>query len=542
MKLFLIAETRIIFRNTSDYYKALYDSYDPILLNDSRKRIKFFFSLSKSFGSSEKYQNIIKYEVKDLMISDIPYFYTKVNSKYIYSSNGSNLDIKLICSGYHLILFYIKNYITSANTKSYIQLIKNSFYAAQLNSIKDNNSKIYQKLIKRNALKNIKIEKKSIALVKNILNNLLEIKLEDNSNFYWPTIVSDSSGCWNAQLTDQSFYLGSAGIIFVYTWASKILNCNNYHDISDEYLNKLQFQFNNPVYSKEITKIGVFDGLGGTLYLLCHIYLIKKNSKIIPIIKIILKIIESKISNNNTQLNLISGISGLIRILLHIKNVFNDLEITNLLNRCAKRLLNVSFSEISSNKDNSSLGFSHGISGMAWSLMHWSNYSKNYEHTHSRIKKTISNVHKNFFKNNMAIKKASQEDNESIFTWCNGLTGIALAKLDLSREFGSHNWKKTIDTDIDIINKNGFSVPSINLCHGRMGNLELLLEASLYNSKFSKMYYERALQLIEAIDHLKSTPEFLTTPGLMTGATGIAYQLLRVAYPEVVPSVLLLRL
>jgi lantibiotic modifying enzyme len=96
--------------------------------------------------------------------------------------------------------------------------------------------------------------------------------------------------------------------------------------------------------------------------------------------------------------------------------------------------------------------------------------------------------------------------------------------------------EKNILSQIHEINIKGFSSKDISLCHGHMGNLDLLLEAK----EFFSLYYQRACQLVELIKKNKSNPKFLANPGLMTGAAGMVYELLRIAYPDDIPSVLTL--
>jgi len=84
-----------------------------------------------------------------------------------------------------------------------------------------------------------------------------------------------------------------------------------------------------------------------------------------------------------------------------------------------------------------------------------------------------------------------------------------------------------------------------SLCHGDLGNVELLLQASLtlndpqwqdHLSRLSAMI----LQSIDEYGWLCGVPLGVETPGLMTGLAGIGYQLLRLAQPDYIPSVLVL--
>jgi lantibiotic modifying enzyme len=83
------------------------------------------------------------------------------------------------------------------------------------------------------------------------------------------------------------------------------------------------------------------------------------------------------------------------------------------------------------------------------------------------------------------------------------------------------------------------------LCHGDMGNLDLLLEASrALNDRGWRAQVDRlAAMILDSIERdgwRCGGPQAVELPGLMLGLAGIGYELLRLAEPELVPSVLVL--
>jgi lantibiotic modifying enzyme len=84
-----------------------------------------------------------------------------------------------------------------------------------------------------------------------------------------------------------------------------------------------------------------------------------------------------------------------------------------------------------------------------------------------------------------------------------------------------------------------------SLCHGDLGSLELLLEASrtLGEPRWAEELKSKASTTLASIEEhgfLCGIPLLVETPGLMDGLAGIGYGMLRLAHPERVPSVLLL--
>ncbi|MFJ3669668.1 type 2 lanthipeptide synthetase LanM [Streptomyces sp. NPDC090106] len=87
--------------------------------------------------------------------------------------------------------------------------------------------------------------------------------------------------------------------------------------------------------------------------------------------------------------------------------------------------------------------------------------------------------------------------------------------------------------------------PDLSLAGGALGRLEALTALAEHGSATARSALHRhsgqVLALVEAQSHRCATPDHVPSPGLMTGLSGIGYGLLRLAHPESVPSVLLLR-
>jgi type 2 lantibiotic biosynthesis protein LanM len=135
-------------------------------------------------------------------------------------------------------------------------------------------------------------------------------------------------------------------------------------------------------------------------------------------------------------------------------------------------------------------------------------------------------------------------------TWCHGAPGIGLARLrTASTAHPSDRESETeVHTAVGTTLLHGFD-GSHCLCHGALGNLELLLQASRSGAAAGRAArYRQDLATWTAVvveDVRRNGPRCanglgIETPGLMTGLAGIGLQLLRLAEPDVVPSVLTL--
>lgn len=122
-------------------------------------------------------------------------------------------------------------------------------------------------------------------------------------------------------------------------------------------------------------------------------------------------------------------------------------------------------------------------------------------------------------------------------TWCHGAPGIGLSRLLIRDALGPDDTLDTeITTAVTTTLATGFG-RNHSLCHGDLGNLDLVLAADPRQATAPAAAVLR--------DGLGggwrcANPTALASPELMTGLSGVGLALLRLAAPERVPSVLLL--
>jgi type 2 lantibiotic biosynthesis protein LanM len=134
--------------------------------------------------------------------------------------------------------------------------------------------------------------------------------------------------------------------------------------------------------------------------------------------------------------------------------------------------------------------------------------------------------------------------------WCGGLAGQVLARLDMADGAPAPRQAGYLDRAAGLLLRTG-PLPEMSLCHGELGVLEAL--AALAADPRGWGRYDRGTLatalaartgvLLDALDEEGArcgTPNTVATPGLLCGLAGIGYGLLRLAFPERVPSVLLL--
>lgn len=130
--------------------------------------------------------------------------------------------------------------------------------------------------------------------------------------------------------------------------------------------------------------------------------------------------------------------------------------------------------------------------------------------------------------------------------WCNGAAGIGLGRLGGLSLLATNVVYQDIEVALQTTQRYGFDVDQ--LCCGNFGRIELLVVAAqkLSRPELLESAKQRAAWLVarsKQVGGYALTPnsvEPIFSPNFFAGTAGIGYELLRLAFPEVFPSVLLL--
>jgi lantibiotic modifying enzyme len=134
---------------------------------------------------------------------------------------------------------------------------------------------------------------------------------------------------------------------------------------------------------------------------------------------------------------------------------------------------------------------------------------------------------------------------KTITAWCYGAPGIGLARLSTLAHLDDAATRAEIATALQTTWANGFG-QNHSLCHGDLGNIELLCAAGarFNDARWHAEGQRLAGVILDSINRhgwLCGLPLGIESPGLMTGLAGIGYGLLRLAAPQQVPSILTLQ-
>ena len=538
--------SRVLFKTTPDYYLVLKNSYHPRLLFNKQEHDKYLnnnLNFNKNLSDS-----LLKAEIHSINNNDIPYFYCRSDEAEVYSDQGVLLDIEII-PGLDVARAVIRN-LSIKDLKLQRVIINNKLkYSGNTKTILANS---YFK----NDDKKLTIDQYSIIdKIKQIINHLNDTAIDDGYLIKWPTLILETvDNSFQSGFSGADLYDGILGQILMNLSAGQLID-GCYYKIADDYLASyqdyiLRAKANNNIGS---FSIGGYGEIGGGIFVLSQMlkdnYFNNKIHDLNNIINILLGLGIGKIKNDQI-FDLVGGCSGYLLQLLNLKKkLFTDGINKNLLDNsislCVEHLLNNYIKDFQSL--DYLISFSHGTLGVSYALskyyesmldknkhkkiLNWLKQVSKYEHD------KLINIQPTDWLSTNAANNHRWHCNNS---WCHGTVGIGLAKLYQYGLFDKSLYAKDIKFALENTKPENYSQNNIGLCHGYLGTSELFLQA-YQNNLISKSDYDfnRDEILLNVFDVLDSRDSHhYDFSGLMVGQAGVAYQLLRLAYPDRVASVL----
>lgn len=550
---------RLVFRATSLYMKLINESYHPTLLKSQdayQKHLEWF--KQNFFGIQLKKKNFdtfVKSELNQIANHDIPLFHLKDSN--IYDAYGNIMPIEVKQSFAESTMKKIKK-LSLNDLKLQLNLMEKAIdtYAINYSPVSVSEDK------KQNQAS--VSEEQTLNKVKQVLDQLLENCL-DQEKWVWPqhkrTSVKDKY-YWLLSHSHLDLYSGSVGVLLALSYACQIIPQKKYLDWFNQGLHFLESSVKKLLKDKRhLVDLSLLNGMGGGLYFCLHSLELDHGDKILCLIQNILILIDKCLERwlKTYPFDIISGIAGLILALdLCTKKGVETKKSRGLIKACKHFLLThyphpakLPKKAHTENTKKAILGFSHGVSGIAYALYRTEDLTRPDQRILKWVKAALAYERKNFdleyqgWANTFAEQRLEIIGNKKdLFQvdWCHGALGIGLSRLELKRL----DWRdQYIDQEIAIsvlAVKSAKPQTSLNLCHGALGRFDYCMrlhEEGLIDEKYFEEERSKLLTKIISSSVLVSEVRAeIFIPGLMTGQAGIVYELLRILYPEKVPSVL----
>ncbi|WBB76087.1 type 2 lanthipeptide synthetase LanM family protein [Micromonospora sp. WMMD1128] len=550
-------EVRVILRATRTYGNLLQESRHPDLLRNALDRERFlsFLWLQEDWPGAET--RIAAAEQAQLSRGDIPIFGTTPASRDFVAGDGTVIADVLTTSGLDRSRQRIGG-LSEAHLAQQTWILRSSLAALTMGVESQGQWSQYRVT----AATTPAPADRFLAAARAAGDRLLLTADAGDDSLAWlgHTLVADR--IWQLGPVGIDLYNGLSGIALFLGHLGEVTGEQRFRAAAEVVATMLTRQVDlldeTPKANLEKFTVGAFNELGGPLYALSHLGALWRREDLLDAAERIVPVLLH-LAPADDAYDVISGSAGAILGLLALHAA-----------RPSPHLLDAAgtFAAIlrakaepagdgigwagSVNPSRPLAGFSHGGSGIAVALARLDRVLGHRDHL-PLVEGAIRYERSAFDPEQTCWLdlRDTTPDGYSMIAWCHGGPGIALARADLA---GYVDDREPVERDLrdalagmlrfgltgEVITGTG----NHSICHGDLGNIEAVLAAArvLGDAAAARQAELVAASILDYIDQdgwLCGVPLGAETPGLMSGIAGIGYNLLRLAAPDRVPSVLL---
>ncbi|WP_414517106.1 type 2 lanthipeptide synthetase LanM family protein [Nostoc sp. PCC 9305] len=559
-------QVRFIFRPTNFYHILLEKTLTPEFLRYGIARsIELDILCQTCLTSGQKPQAwaILRSELQSLEQLDIPYFGTSCSSDALTVGLKQPIEKYFKQPSYNQFLKRLQS-LNETDLASQIGIIQGSFYARvgqnfvaeeppNSNSLKTTNFSEIAPLTSSQLLQQAE------AIAEEIQARSL-YDSAGNVNWIGFSYVPNAER-FQFQPLGYSLYDGSCGVALFLAALTRVTGNAQWGNLALNALQSLQtvLQTSNNLFAQKFANrigIGGATGIGSMIYSLVKISQFLSNTALIEDARLAAQLITPELIAADQQLDVIGGAVGAILGLLTLYQATGEAKVLDQAINCGQHLLLHRVNEQEQPRAWKNIaqkpltGFSHGAGGIAYALLRL--YAVTEDQAYLQAAQEGIAYECSVFSTTAAnwpdLRDISDGLCQSRFlvSWCHGAPGIALSRLGGLSIYQTDEILQDVEVALQTTLKYGLQGLD-HLCCGNFGRIEVLLVAGqkLFRPHLLEIAQKQTAWLVAQPDravtyHLfNNLPNSLFNPGFFQGTAGIAYQMLRLAYPEMLPSVLL---
>lgn len=540
-------EARLLLRDTAQYHLLIVDSFHPDLLRDALDRERHFDRLWIGIENRPETPDVAPAEREEAAALDIPIFVTRPGEADLLSGRGRRLEGYFAETGLELVARRVAA-MDERDLERQRWMIGATLAALESGQAAPEPGTFL--LAGRPAPE----PERLLRAARRAADRLEELAMVGaDGAASWVGIVAADEDDFAPTPLGIDLYSGLSGVALFLAQCGRLADEPRYEALAraawrstEERLSEVLDQLDRP---------GVFTGLGGVLYAAGHLHrlwggedLLEWADRLIVRLEVLLE--------DDRSFDLIAGAAGCLLVLLGLARAGHPRAL-ELAEWCGEHLLRHA-QELDGSlvwvpedrRERPLAGLSHGAAGFSWALLELAAETGDPRYRDA-ARRAIAYERTLFVperSNWRDLRSFHGADGGFTVAWCNGAAGIGLTRLVALEHLDGPGEREALLEEIRhalvATLRDGFG-PSQCLCHGSLGNLELLTEAA--RQLGDDRWLEPAGQMAAAIcDEALAgrfccgVPGGFETPGLMDGLAGIGFGLLRLADPERVPSVLLL--
>jgi type 2 lantibiotic biosynthesis protein LanM len=549
---------RYVARATHTYTLILTESVHPDLMQDALARDQLFDNLWNGAADNKALRRLIAYEQEDMWRYDVPFFTTYPDSVDLWSSEGGCIEGYFDESGLARVVKKLAR-LGPTDLDRQLWLIQASLATVSHAAHQPARQIGLATLTPANEFNVSPDQLIRLAVRAGERIEALALAIEEDPA--WFAINLNTAGNYlTVDPINIELYNGLSGVALFFAYLAKCTENSSYRVLAQRISEKIRQALQTFIAGDDLSSlpVGGFEGGGGIVYALTHLSSLWNDPDLLADAITLTHSLAQGISKDQTY-DIISGSAGCIGALLTLAAVTRDDSVLKVARHCGDHLLanRIATEHGPAWMPAKSLvvkepltGFSHGVAGIAWALLKLAEATG--EDKYAAAARQSLAYERAFF----SVERQNWRDLRVLSTppelsagaakcatlWCHGAPGVGLGRLDTLHLLDDATVREEIDIAIHTTLRDGFG-QGHSLCHGDLGNMELLLQArarlGAHWDADIKRLTGRIVASIEEHGWLCGNSLYVEVPGLMTGLAGIGYGLLRLAFPDATPALLL---
>lgn len=557
-------ECRLVFRNTRVYDAILRNLYHPDFMEVGMARSVKLDVLSRGFltdSHQPEFWGMLAAEKQDMEQMDIPMFRANTSSRDLHLCNGNVIHNLLEKSSFERVIQRVKS-LDETDLMFQSRVIAFCLCSRFLEEPHLDQFNILScpvtGTISEDVLTQATLLTEAVKIARTFEQNLL------------PT--SDQSIAWLGMGYDhshQNFYIqdsglnlydGCVGVSLFLAALAKVTGDSQWRDLSLKSLHPLRQVVPGLTSDKSSQSLHKELGIGGAGGIASIIYglvrisdLLDEHSLLDEAHQFTALITPEQITNDKI-FDVVGGTAGTILGLLSLFAAGDKITpspVLELAIACGEHLLNHQTGNQEQPRTGKTsehrllTGFSQGAAGIAYALLRLYAVTQDYRWL-AAAQEAIAYEQTMFSPEQQNWLDLRSPEPKFQVSWAHGAAGIALARLGGLSVLDTVSIREQITTALETTQK--YMIWGVDsLCWGNFGRIEtLLVAAQILNcpNLLTNAYQATALVLKNAHSQGRFTlcvhgSPHMINPGFFQGLSGIGYQLLRLAYSQQLPSVLL---
>ncbi|HEV2844273.1 MAG TPA: type 2 lanthipeptide synthetase LanM family protein [Thermoanaerobaculia bacterium] len=542
--------SRFIARPTAVYERLLFESYHPYVLQDALDRDRLLDRLWVDVESRPGLKGTFPSEHRALAQGDIPLFTSLVGSRDLWTSSGERIPGVLAESGLERVHKVLLG-MGEADLRAQLRIVNGTLKTLRMHA----QEQVWPSYDFRDAESPAPADR-FLTAARAVADRLESVAFRQNGSVTWLGYNRmGATSYWSYEPVGYALYSGISGIALFLGHLGAVTEESRYVDLAKAALATVRGRL--AADSGDWTGLGAYTGAASVIYTLLQLGTAWREPDLFAEAEALVETLPGKIEIDD-HLDLLSGSAGCLLVLLQLHAIRPSRQTLAAAVLCGDRLLSQAKEMetglgwiVPGAGDKPLTGLSHGTAGIAWALAELASVTG--EERFRKAFRGALDYERSLFSAEWgnwpdlredAIQERPDAASGFMCAWCHGAPGIGLARLACLPLLSGPELRQEVEVAVETTLRQGFG-GNHSLCHGDLGNLDFVLEAS---RRLGREDLAARVPLIAAgilqgvekhgwISGLIAAPEI---PGLMLGIAGIGYQLLRLAAVEQVPSILLL--